>query len=264
MNNKLTTKEKLFFIVLARNKKYLKEKIEELKKLRVPYLIICGEKMNYSNVVYRPPRGKYDAINYAVKFIPEDTEIVVFNDVDTKIYNFNEALKYFKESEVALVYVPEQVMEGPQLTFYKLFNSIREKIPLAGSGELMLIRKNVLEKIVPLKPSKGEDTYMLFKILELGYKVVYCKECTVITERTKDVRSEEAYRRKTVTGIYQALSLTKPLILVKLFYVFLPFASILLLFLGKKGYYWFKGIIRGLVDYIRGDKSGYWEPVYLT
>ena len=51
---------KPFFLVLARDKKYVDEKIEELKNLGVPYLIVCGEKLNHLNVIYRRPMGKYD------------------------------------------------------------------------------------------------------------------------------------------------------------------------------------------------------------
>ncbi|MEM4522032.1 MAG: hypothetical protein QW738_02245 [Nitrososphaeria archaeon] len=262
-NKDILFKNKIFFIVLARDKRYVKEKILELENIKVPYIIVCGEKINHPNIIYRPPKGKYDAINYAINFIPNDVDIIVFNDIDTCLYNFNETLKYFEDPKIALVYVPEQIINGPQVTFYKIFNSMREKIPLAGSGELMLIRKKVLDKMTPIKPCKGEDTYILFKVLELGYNVAYCKECIVTTVRTKNVKSEEMYRRKTVTGVYQALSYTNPPILIKLFYIILPLASILLLFLGNKGYYWFKGIIKGFVDYIMGDRSGYWNTDYL-
>lgn len=249
---------KLFFIVPARDRKYVEEKIEELEKLKVPYLIICGEKMDHPNVIYRKPKGKYDAINYGAVFVPEDVEIVVFNDVDTRIANFNSALEYFRDRKVALVYAPEVVVSGPQTTFYKIFNPMRKKIPLAGSGELLLIRKKVLDKIVPIKPCKGEDTYIIFKTLELGYKVKLCNKCIVETERTKDVRIEEEYRRRTVTGVYQALSYTNPPVIIKVFYLLLPITLPLLLVLGRKGYYWMKGILKGILDYLRGDRSGYW------
>jgi len=252
---------KLFAVILARDARYVKEKIEEMESLGLPFVIVCGEKVEHKNVVYRPPKGKYDAINYAIQFIPKDVEIVIFNDVDTKIINFQATLKYFEDPEVALVYAPEQVIEGPQITFYKLFNKMRKLVHLAGSGELFLIKREILEKILPLKPCKGEDTYILFKMLELKQKVVLCEECMVLTKRTKNIKSEEAYRRKTTTGVYQALAYTNPPALVKLFYIFLPILSPLLLFLGRKGYYWFKGIIEGIIDYSRGDRSGFFQKI---
>ena len=70
---------KLFFVVLARDRKYVFSKIKELEQLKVPYVIICGEKIKHPKVIYRPPKGKYDAINYAVRFIPSNPDIIVFN-----------------------------------------------------------------------------------------------------------------------------------------------------------------------------------------
>ena len=49
---------KPFFLVLARDKKYVDAKIEELKSLGVPYLIVCGRSLNHPNVVYRKAKGK--------------------------------------------------------------------------------------------------------------------------------------------------------------------------------------------------------------
>jgi cellulose synthase/poly-beta-1,6-N-acetylglucosamine synthase-like glycosyltransferase len=255
------SKYKLFAVIPARDARYVKEKIEEMEALGLPFIIVCGEKIEHKNVVYRPPKGKYDAINYAIKFIPKDTEIVVFNDVDTKIINFHATLKYFEDPEVALVYAPEQVICGPQVTFYKLFNKMRKVAHLAGSGELFLIRREILEKMLPLRPCKGEDTYILFKTLELKQRVVLCEECIILTKRTKNVKSEEAYRRRSTTGVYQALAYTNPPVSVKLFYTFLPIVSPLLLLLGRKGYYWFKGIMEGIIDYCRGDRSGFFQEI---
>jgi len=252
-----------FFVVLARDKNYVSEKISELDRLRVPYVVVCGEHFDHQSVTYRAPRGKYDAINFAEKLIPEDADIVIFNDVDTKIGNFHVMLQYFEDVRTAIVFASELVREGPQVLFFKIFNPIRKRVPLAASGELMMVRHNVLREILPLKPCKAEDTYMMFKALELGYKVVFCEECYAETVRTKSVKKEELYKRKTVTGIYQALSYTKPPWLVKLFYTFLPFASLLLLILGRTGYYWMRGILLGFLDYARGDRGGSWKIAYM-
>lgn len=253
----------LFFVVLARDRNYVSEKISELERLRVPYVVVCGEDFDHPLVTYRAPRGKYDAINFAERLVPEDVNIVVFNDVDTKICNFHAMLRYFEDTRTSVVFASELVREGPQVLFFKIFNPVRKRVPLAASGELMMVRRNVLREILPLKPCKAEDTYMMFKVLELGYGVVFCEECHAETVRTKSVEKEELYKRKTVTGIYQALSYTKPPWLVNLFYVFLPFASILLLILGRTGYYWMRGILLGFLDYLRGDRIGFWESTYM-
>jgi len=273
MSTKICTSEHLnfiehgdmepFFLVLARDKNHVSEKIEELEHFRVPYVIICGEKFDHSNVIYHEANGKYDAINFGYKFVPEHTQLVVLNDVDTKINNLNAALKEFKSEKVAMVFARVAVNVGPQTSFYGFLDSIRRNILIAASGELMIIRRDVLEKTLPIKSCKAEDSYILFKILELNHKALFCEKCYVETERTKTAENEEIYKRKTVAGIYQALAYTNPPRSIKLFYILLPFACPLLLLSGKKGFFWMKGILRGLVDYLRGDRTGVWKTTYM-
>ena len=254
---------KPFFLVLARDKKYVDAKIEELKSLGVPYLIVCGEKLNHPNVIYRRPMGKYDAINFGCKLVPQYARVVVLNDVDTKINNFEIALERFNSEEVALVFAKVMVKGGPQKNFYVFLDSIRKRLLVAASGELMLVRRDVLDKALPIKPCKAEDSYILFKVLELKYRAVFCEECYVETERTETAEKEEIYKRKTVAGIYQALAYTNPPRSIKLFYMLLPFLCPLLLVSGKKGFFWMKGILRGLIDYLRGDRTGVWKTTYM-
>lgn len=254
---------KLFFLVLARNRRHVLHKVRELEKLGIPYKIICGERLSQPNVIYRAPKGKFDAINFGVGLIPDDTDIVAMNDVDTTIHNFDAALQSFKDEKVALAFGTEMVNEGPQALFFRILNPLRKKIPIAASGELMLIKSDLLKRICPLSPCKAEDTYILFKVLELGYKTVFCEKCYAETERTKTAAKEEPYKRKTVTGIYQALSHSNPPSRIKLFYALLPIASPLLLVLGRRGYFWMRGILLGLTDFLRGDKSGVWQTTYM-
>jgi hypothetical protein len=253
----------VFFLVLARDQTHVYDKIGELQELGYPFKIICGEKIDHPNVIYQPARGKFAAINFGLTQLPSNVDIVAMNDVDTRIHGFDLALKYFNDKKIGLVFGTELVNKGPQKLFFQIFNPIRRIIPVAGSGELMLIRKHVLSKIVPLKPCKAEDTYMLFKVLEAGHKIVFCEKCFAETERTKTAAKEEPYKRKTVAGIYQALSYSKPPVMIRLFFVVLPFSSPILLVLGKRGYYWMRGILLGLMDFLRGDKSGVWSTDYL-
>jgi hypothetical protein len=254
---------KVFFLVLARDEKHVDEKIEELNALRTPYLVVCGRNLNHPNVIYREPRGKYDAINFGFRFIPEDTDVVALNDVDTKIRNFEAALQLFRFEDVGLVFVRVCVKEGPQKYFYSILDRIRRSFLIAASGELMLIKYGVLRKIIPIKPCKAEDSYILFKALEFKYRSVFCEECYVETERTQIDEKEEVYKRRTVTGIYQALACTNPPCHIKFFYTLLPFFCPLLLVSGKRGYFWTKGILRGVIDYLRGDRSGIWKLTYM-
>ena len=76
---------KPFFIVSARDRRKVREKIMELEDMRVPYIIVCGEKMKHPGVVYREARGKWDAVNFSSQFVPRDADVVVLNDVDTRI-----------------------------------------------------------------------------------------------------------------------------------------------------------------------------------
>jgi len=253
---------KLFFLVLARDKKCVEEKIRELSKLNVPYLIVCGERINHPNIKYRAPKGKYDAINFGANLVP-DVDVVALNDVDTKIRNFDAALHRFQSEKAGLLFVKVRVRTGPQQFFYILMDALRRRTPLIASGELMLIKHDVLWEVLPLKPCKTEDNYILFKVLEFRHKVVFCEECYVETERTKSDRKEEIYKRKTVTGLYQALSYAKPPLYIRLFFIFLPVVSPLLLVLGRKGYYWMRGILLGFLDYICGDRSGFWQCTYM-
>lgn len=256
-------KDKPFFLVLARDKKHVDAKIKELETLGLPYLIVCGEETDGSNIVYRKAIGKYDAINYGYQFVPKEFQIIVLNDVDTKICNFQNALKYFDSGDMDLVFAKVKVNEGPQKSFYVFLDAIRKKLPITASGELMLVKRKVLDSILPLKACKAEDSYILFKALKLNYKTVFCQECYVETERTKTVENEAVYKRKTVGGIYQALRYASPPPLVITFYLFLPICCPVLVILGKKGIFWIKGILHGLIDYVRGDRSGCWETNYM-
>jgi hypothetical protein len=253
---------KIFFLVLSRDDKFIDEKIEELKSMGVPYVIVCGKQINHPNVVYRKPLGKYDAINFGFNFIPENTDIVVLNDVDTKIFHFQSALNLFRLKKTSLVFSRVLVKEGPQNLFYKLLDRIRNKLLIAASGEMMLIKHNVLKEIIPLKPCKAEDSYILFKILENKHNVIFSEKCYVETVRTKSAEEEMKYKRRTVCGIYQAIAHTRPPLMIKLFYLFLPIFSPILLVLGKKGYFWMKGILLAFCDYLRGDWSGVWISFY--
>jgi cellulose synthase/poly-beta-1,6-N-acetylglucosamine synthase-like glycosyltransferase len=251
---------KPFFLVLARDEKYVHEKIEELENLGMPYLIVCGQELNHPNIVYREPKGKYDAINFGFRFIPTNTDVVVLNDVDTRIRNFEAALRWIDSKDVALVFAKVCVREGPQRFFYGILDYVRRRYPIVASGELMLVKYSILKKIIPIKPCKAEDTYVLFKILECRGKTVFCEECYVETERTTTAEEEKTYKRRTVGGIYQALAYTNPPSAVKFFYAILPMASLLLLVSGKKGYFWVSGILHGFTDYVLGDKTGSWTP----
>ena len=254
---------KVFFLVLARDKKHVDQKIEELKVLGMPHLVVCGQRLHHPNVIYRHPRGKYDAINFGFRYIPKDTDIVALNDVDTRIRNFSAALRRFNTDDIALLFVKLSIKEGHQKLFNRFLDFIRRRLLITANGELMLVRYDVLKRIVPIKPCKAEDSYLLFKTLEFNCRCVFCESCYVETERTKAIEKEEIYKRKTVCGIYQALGYTKPPCIIVLFYALLPLFSPLLMFSGRKGYFWMKGILLGLVDYLCGDRSGVWQTTYM-
>jgi len=252
---------KLFFLVLARDEAYVDQKIKELRNLDVPFLVVCGSKSDLANVVYRKPMGKYDAINFGAGLVPEDIDVVALNDVDTKIYNVRGALGYFSSDNVGLVCAKVRIAKGPQWFFGPMIDFIRKKLPIAAAGDLMLVRHKVLRRILPVEPCKAEDSYILFRVLGLGQKAIFSRECQVETEKTESADEEQAYKRRTVCGIYQALARTDPPYYIKAFYTLLPIISPLLMILGRKGYFWMRGILLGLMDYLRGDISGVWQSV---
>ena len=238
-----------FFIVPARNRKHLDEKIAELEEMNVPFLIVCGEKVDHPNVLYHENAGKWDAINFAASFLPEEANVVVLNDVDTKIYNFENALSDLN-SGFDLVYCRVHVNSGPQVKFYPLLNPLRSRFQIAASGELMVMRRQVLKKVLPLPPCLAEDSYILFKTLELGYRANFCTKTYVTTERTSNQQEEAAYKNRTTLGIYQALDYSKPPPVIRVFYLVLPLLAPLLFIEGKDGKAWMIGINRALKDHI--------------
>ena len=255
------TSPKTFFIVSARDSSLIARKVRELEHLGYPYVIVCGDKTDLPNVVHRPPTGKYDAMNFGLQFVPPDIDVVAFNDVDTQIHNLEAALRAIKNDTVSLVFARVEVAEGPQLTFYMILDPLRRRVPIAASGELMLIKKKDLMEIMPLRPCKAEDTYILFRFLGAGKRAIFSQECYVTTNRTMKDKEEEDYKRRTVGGIYQALAMTRAPLGVRFFYSLLPLASPLLLIMRRKGFYWMKGIVSGFVDYTRGDRSATWKPI---
>ena len=243
-----------FFIVPARNQENLDAKIAELQKMNVSFIIVCGEKVNHPNVVYQENRGKWAAINLAAKFIPKEAKVIVLNDVDTEIHNFKLAFPCLSE-KIALVYCRVEVSMGPQVKFYKILNPLRKKFHIAASGELMMMNKEVFKEVLPLPPCVAEDSYILFKTLELGYQANFCTSAYVTTERTHNAKEEAAYKNRTTLGIYQALDYTKPPPVIRLFYLILPLLAPLLSLMGSDGRAWTKGINRALKDYLTKKRS---------
>jgi len=233
--------DKCFFMVLARDAKHVPEKIVELESLGVSYVIVCGEIVDHPNVVYREVKGKWDAINFGAHFIPTNAEIIIFNDVDTRIHNIDLALHCIK-IKADMVYCRVNVSEGPQVMFYRILNPIRKRFHICASGEFMLVKRHVFSKVMPIPPCIAEDSYILFKALELGFTAYFCTESYVTTKRTSNNKDEEAYKARTTLGIYQALNYSKPSLIIRVFYYLLPTFSPLLMIAGDNGVAWSKGI----------------------
>jgi len=240
-----------FFIVPARDRRGVMEKIAELEAMRVPFVVVCGERLKHPNVVYREARGKWDAINFGSGFVPEDADVVVLNDVDTRIHNFEHALGHLN-GKADIIYCKVNVTRGPQVKFYRIADPIRKRFHIFASGELMLFKRDVFKRVLPIPPCISEDSYMLFKALELGYRAHFCTKAYVTTERTSNAEEEEAYKTRTTLGIYQALKHTKPPPWIRMFYKLLPLAAPLLVLAGKDGRAWMKGINRALNAVLSG------------
>jgi hypothetical protein len=235
----------LFFIVLARDQRHVREKIMELEDMQVPYLIVCGEGIDHPKVVYREARGKWDAINFGSQFIPKNADVVVLNDVDTRIHNFEHALSHLYDG-ADLIYCKVNVARGPQVKFYRIADPIRKRFHIFASGELMLIKHKVFKRVLPIPPCIAEDSYILFKALELGYRAYFCTKTYVTTKRTANAEEEEAYKARTTLGVYQALKHTRPPPWIRTFYALLPIAAPLLALAGEDGKAWMRGIRKAL------------------
>jgi cellulose synthase/poly-beta-1,6-N-acetylglucosamine synthase-like glycosyltransferase len=240
-----------FFIVPARNRKNVEKKIMELENMRVPYVIVCGERLNHPGVVYREARGKWDAINFGSQFVPKDADVVVLNDVDTVIHNFEHVLSHLKGG-ADIVYCKVNVPKGPQVKFYRIADPIRKRFHIFASGELMLMKRDVFERVLPIPPCIAEDSYMLFKALELGYHAHFCTKAYVTTKRTGSAEEEEAYKARTTLGIYQALKYARPPPWIRAFYKLLPAAAPLLTLAGEDGRAWMTGIRNALSAILTG------------
>ncbi len=230
-----------FVLVMARDRTHVFRKIAELKEMALPFLVVCGEKVDHPHIVYRETKGKWDAINFGYSLVPKEFDVIVLNDVDTKIHNFDHALQHLVDNN-AVIYCKVKVSEGPQVKFYKILNPIRQRLHIAASGELMIVTKEVFEIITPIPPCIAEDTYILFKALEMNFRAHFCTQTYVTTKRTINAEEEVKYKTRTTLGIYQALSYTRPPPLIRVFYKLLPVFSIMLSVLGEDGRAYARGI----------------------
>jgi len=253
----------LFVLVFAKDSKNINRKLEELSRLNLPFLIVTGEKTDLPHTIYRKPEGKFDAINFGLTKVPKEYDVIALNDVDTRILNFDKMIKSFSKVST-LVFAGVKVNLGPQVLFYRILDAVRRRLLITASGELMLVQRSFIDSLLPIKPCKAEDSYILFKALKLKQRVSFCETCYVITERTKTPKMEEKYKRKTVCGLYQAVELAKPPVTIRTFYFLLPFVSPLLMVLGEKGYFWMRGIMLGFADFLHKDKTGTWSTAYMA
>ncbi len=248
--------DRLFFLISARTAAEARSKIPEIESLGFPYVIVCGEECQLPGVIYRKARGKWDAINFGAEHV-KPCDLVCLNDADTRIVNLAAALDAFDDPLLALTFCKVSVTEGPQRMFYRLLDLFRRAMPLVASGELMIFREEAFRNVLPLEECKTEDNLALFKVMRNGGKVRFIEDCYTITNRTETWDEETAYKRRTVSGIYHALSVARPPFPVKAFYFLLPLSLPAFLLLGRGGLAWISGILQGLVDFLlRRDRGG--------
>jgi len=234
-----------FVLVPARDLRHVSEKTRELRSLGIDFLVVCGERSNDPAVRYRTSVGKWDAINHGSKFISSDSQVVILNDVDTQIHDLRLAFKHLNEADLIVCKV--RVGSGPQKKFYRILDPIRRHFPIAASGELMIMRREVLNRVMPIPPCTAEDSYIMFRAIELGFRVKFVDETFVTTERTTDSAQEQAYKIRTTLGIYQAMRLTHPPPQTRAFYLLLPVMALILAIGGPDGRAWAVGVERATV-----------------
>jgi hypothetical protein len=241
----------VFFLVLARDHRMVESKIRELESYGYPYAVVCGEEMSAKGVAFRKPEGKWDAVNFGCELVPDGVDIVAVNDVDTTIHELGFALGL--ASKFDLVYCAVRPDGGPQRSFYAFADPLRERLNLFASGELMLIRKKVLDALLPVPPCMAEDSYLLFKAMELKRSVSFCRDTYVTTARTENAAEEVAYKERTTLGILQALDYAKPSALIRVFYRALPLLAIPLMLMGANGRAWGVGVVRASRLHMQGS-----------
>jgi len=237
---------------VARDGSHLPSKLKELEAYGFPYLVVCGEFVDLPGVIYRKAVGKWDAINFGYNFIPSDANIVILNDVDTTIHGLKEAILAIESYD--LVYCVVRPTSGPQQKFYSFADPLRRRFHFFASGELMLVRKKVLDELIPIPPCLAEDSYLLFRAMQFKRKVCLCERAYVTTTRTSNNTEEAAYKERTTLGILQALDYSVPPPWVRLFYKTLPLYATILALTGEEGRAWARGMIGGLRLHLRGSK----------
>jgi hypothetical protein len=243
---------KPFCLVLARDAKSIRMKIREMESLGLPFMIVCGEKFDDPRVVIRVPAGKWDAINFGYRYVPSGTDIVILNDVDTEIHGLAQMLSSVSAGS-DFVYATVKPIGGPQPKFYAIADPLNRILKIFAMGELMVIRKKLLDKMMPIPPCLAEDTYLLFKAMELHCNVDFCKGAYVYTARTSSTAEEALYKERTTLGILQALDFSRPPPLIRLFYRSLPILALMLMLTGEEGRSWAKGIMSGYRLHIEGS-----------
>jgi hypothetical protein len=243
----------IFVLVMARDALLVGPKLEELRSYGLPYLVVCGERLDVPGVVYRAARGKWDAINFGYDLVPPETDVVVLNDVDTSIHGLDGALSMVSDGH-DLVYCAVRPSSGSQPKFYALADPLRERLHLFASGELMLIRKRTLDRLMPIPPCMAEDTYLLFRAMQFGYKVALCRDAYVTTTRTSNSTEEIAYKERTTLGILQALDYSVPPPWIRLFYYSTPLLATMLALTGEDGRAWARGMMGGFTQHREGSK----------
>ena len=142
---------------------------------------------------------------------------------------------------------------GPQRRFYAIANPINRILNVFAMGELILVRKDILDRLVPIPPCLAEDTYLMFKAKELGFRVDFCQDTYVSTKTTRNAEEEVLYKERTTLGILQALKYADPPKLVKVFYYLLPLLALVLMAVGKEGRAWSRGITNAIRLHLRGS-----------
>jgi hypothetical protein len=110
----------------------------------------------------------------------------------------------------------------------------------------MLMKRDVFERVLPIPPCIAEDSYILFKALELGYHAHFCTKAYATTNRTGSAEEEEAYKARTTLGTYQALKYARPPPWIRTFYKLLPVMAPLQAIVGEDGRAWMSGVLKAL------------------
>ena len=149
-------------------------------------------------------RGMVPALNYALKHVPEDTEIVVFTDADAfwERDSLRKVVSYFADPGVGAVTtliapLQERGIEETYRNYYNIVRVAESKIHSTPvhNGALVAFRKKLLDMIGGLPTYTGNDDSTPASLIAFaGYRAIQIDD-TIVREPVRQDQVKRKIRR---------------------------------------------------------------------